>query len=211
MDGLFVGEVGTGFLTVTLRQINNDLCMGSAQTHIGGLGLRQSAHRGNKLPMKILYPRHVLILILLPFLAACGASESLTRSQCPPIYVLSTAEVLPVDKAEVARLTDVGIACAKDTDAGVFLAEVRVSGAAQANDVRLPIFIAALSAEGQVIARSQTVIEADAGSFSEKLSDVEYGKIDDGPKANRLVVGFVLNEAQLLQNREGWLKAMGLK
>jgi len=55
------------------------------------------------------------------------------------------------------------------------------------------------------------VIEADEGSFSEKLSDVEYGKIDDGPKANRLVVGFVLNEAQLLQNREGWLKAMGLK
>ena len=209
MDGLFVGEAGTVFLTVTLRPVNNGLCMGYAQIHIGGLGLRQSAHRGNKIPMKLLHPRHGLILILLPFLAACGGTQSLTRSECPPIYILTTAEKLPTANAEAARLTSVSITCAKDTQAGVFLAEVEISGVTPADDSRLPVFIASLSAEGQIIARQQIVIEADAGSFSEEASDIEYGKIDGGPKANRVLVGFVLSDAQLSQNREDWLKAMG--
>jgi hypothetical protein len=209
MDGLFVGEAGTVFLTVTLRPVNNGLCMGYAQTHIGGLGLRQSAHRGNKIPMKLLHPRHGLILILLPFLAACGGTQSLKKSECPPIYILTTAEKLPAGKAEAARLTGVSVSCAKDKDAGIYLAEVEISGVGQGDDARLPVFIASLSAEGQIIARQQIVIEADAGSFSQEVSDIAYGKIDDGPKASRLLVGFVLSDAQLSQNREGWLKAMG--
>lgn len=153
---------------------------------------------------------HIGLALGLSFsLAACGNSELLSQD-CPPVYVVATAERVPL--SEGTALLRRGFAtCEADSETGAFLAEVEIEGVTGLEDVTVPMFVASLTLDGKIINRQQVDVTLRDTQFSESLPPFEYENANQTAKNNRLVVGFVLSDAQLAQNRAAWRKAMGLK
>lgn len=152
----------------------------------------------------------VFALALSGLLSAClGAGlDKVALRQCPPIDVLATADRLPVGDGE-ARLTDARLQCFIDSrQDNRLMAKVTLRGSA-ANNISLPVFVAALGRDGETVTRSQYRLTAKANRFEISLPPLVYGKKGDGEKP-RLVAGFVLSEAQLQLNRAAYRKRIGL-
>ena len=190
--------------------MNNGLWHGCVQTDIGGLHLRHGAHGFNRLFMSFLQPRHLLILVLVPLLAACGVGSNLGNVSCPSVRVLTLAERLPLGDNKAARLTAVSMSCEKNRNSGALLAEVELFGTSSQGEISLPVFVASLASNGDIVQRSQHTITSTGGGFSVELPSFEYGNSQQGQTPNRVVVGFVLSEDQHGDNRAAWRKAMGL-
>lgn len=152
----------------------------------------------------------ILSVCLLPMLlAGCAAGvDQVTSRQCPPVGVLATADSRLQDGA-TAHLDTARLICFLDNESNTLLAEVSIVGRTDAPGAPLDFFVASLNEQGEVTARTQMQVAPSLPAFSYKLPRLAYGKKGDDAKA-RLVVGFVLNEAQLAANRAAYRKKLGL-
>ena len=151
-----------------------------------------------------------LTVFLSGFLAAClGPNiDQIVQSQCPPVNVLNTADSLPRNGVS-ATLSAASLTCSVNRDSDDALqAEVTLTGRVS-EQMKLPIFVAALDGDNKPLARTQFAITAQGGVFSLTLPPVIYGKKGDDGKA-RLVAGFVLTPAQLEENRAAYRQNLGL-
>lgn len=151
-----------------------------------------------------------LLAVLAFVLSGCvgGSVNEIVARQCPPVDVLATADRLPLSNG-VAALNGARLKCyinarAEDT----LSADVTIAGAAPAG-TELPIFLAILGRDNQIMARTQYKLATRADAFQMTLPSMEYGKKGDGGKP-RLVVGFVLDSKQLEENRAAYRKQIGL-
>ena len=175
-----------------------------------GLHLRPGAHGFNRWFMSFLHPRHVLILVLVPLLTACGVVSNSTTIACPSVRVLTLAERLPLGENRQARLTGVSLSCEKNSESGTLSAQLDLRGVAPEGGRDLPVFVASLDSKGQILHRTQHNISVKGGGFSADLPSFAYGKADASESLDRIVVGFVLNAEQQNGNRAAWRKSMGL-
>jgi len=142
-------------------------------------------------------------------LTACGGSDIATHD-CPPVYVVATTERVPLSQGAAILRSGVA-ACKSDAESGSFLAEIEIDGTSDLEGVSVPVFMASLTQDGKIINRQQVDVTLGDTQFSESLPAFEYENTNMTAKNNRLVVGFVLSDAQLEQNRTAWRLAMGLK
>ena len=140
--------------------------------------------------------------------ASFGLNEMNTKL-CPPVDILATADSLPMGNKRAA-LQNASLKCfIKNGEENALTAQVTVSGRANAG-AKLPIFIAALDRDDKIIARTQYKLTARDMRFTLTLPPFfAYGRKGDDTKP-RLVVGFILNDQQLADNRALYGKQLGL-
>ncbi|MCH1569206.1 MAG: hypothetical protein L7U47_07315 [Alphaproteobacteria bacterium] len=164
--------------------------------------LEQSRSRSRHAP--------IIVVCLSLFLSACltGDIDEIIQRQCPPVAILTTADVLPLN-AGTAELQTARLKCFIDNDnEDELLAKVTLSGRAQSKQ-EAPVFLAVLNAEDRVVARTQYKVNLPSGAFSMTLPSIVYGK-KGGRTDLRLAVGFVLSKNQLAENRAALRKKLGL-
>ena len=135
--------------------------------------------------------------------------DQVVEGECPPVAPLATADRLPANGFE-ARITAAQLSCYVDRGSGDLLAEVTLTGATDKSGVELPFFVAALDDKGVIISRTQMKVTPSATQFSYALPKISYGRKGSDSLKARLVVGFVLSDAQLAANRRAYSRAIGL-
>ena len=165
-------------------------------------------------PINTKTPRHASALMaalsLSVFLSAClgGNVDQIVQRQCPSVALLTTADKLPLT-GKTVELSAASLTCSINrSEEDALQAVVTLSGRVS-EKVKMPIFVAALSADNQQLSRTQFAVTAQGGDFNLTLPAVIYGKKGDGRKA-RLVAGFVLTQVQLEANRADYRQKLGL-
>jgi len=153
--------------------------------------------------------RSICVLAFASGLAACaGGMNKMAARQCPPINILATAERLPMGDSQ-AVLTSASLQCfSKSGTDKILLAKVTLRGQA-AKGTKLPVFVAALDRQDDIVTRVQYRLTARNNKFALTLPPMEYGQAGDGKRV-RLVAGFVLSGTQLGDNRAKYRKKLGL-
>lgn len=150
------------------------------------------------------------VVVLPVVLAACGGGvDRVTEQQCPSVGVLATADSWQ-SGAVTAQLQTAQLSCFISRNDDNLLAEVSVDGRISAAGVPLNMFVAALNEKGEVTARTQLRVTPGTEAFSYKLPRIAYGRKGTETVKARLVVGFVLTDAQLQANRAEYRKKLGL-
>ena len=144
------------------------------------------------------------ILVLLPLLAACGGRD-VPPARCPGGAVLATAESLPGGDGPTALLFGVSVECEK-ADAGID-AEITVYGdlLGAASETTLPLFVALVDKDENVLARAQGNFRVKPGQFKVDMPVLQFdpstlGSVDQAA----FLAGVVLTDAELKANRATW-------
>lgn len=192
--------------------------------------LRQAAGLYNKKAMRFLKDQLQIVLLrpllvvgfalfLTLFLIGCGGPRQLVARHCPSMSILTTVDVLPDTTAvlldgtvgkPVAQIRRATLICFKDVSEDVQFAKIRLQGLALNTGNSLPVFVAVLDKKDMIVMRTQYQINTDQSLFDINLPRFDYDKVEGAKADRRLVVGFVLNEAQLAYNRARFAVSIGL-
>lgn len=151
------------------------------------------------------------LLALCLSVSACAGNRmsAINAQQCPPVDILATADILKTGDGQ-AELTAASLTCFIDKKQdNRLLAQVTLRGTA-AKGAQVPVFVAALDRNDEIIARAQYRLTARDTAFSLQLPHMDYGQKGDDRRP-RLVAGFVLSDAQLADNRKAYRKSLGLR
>ena len=141
-------------------------------------------------------------------MAACGGTQKLPPSACPPVGLLATANSWQ-QGAQQVRLLEVRHNCRKTAD-DKLLAQVVVRGVQNQVGKSFPIFLAVVDANGDIMARTQYALTAADEEFSLTLPDFQFARLQNRDPEAELIVGFVLTKQQLAANRTALRKQLGL-
>ena len=147
------------------------------------------------------------VLALAALLAACGGGpRQIVERQCPPVQVLAPADLWqsPADETARAALSKVSLICFKDNEKDQLTAQVTLEGEQTTPGIAMPLFTAVLGEDDNVLMRTQYEIKKPEIQFIAALPPVQYALLAQAASKRRLVVGFVLSEAQLAANRAVW-------
>ena len=148
------------------------------------------------------------VAICASLVAACGGTQKLARSACPPAGVLATADSWHMAEQKV-QLTGVSRDCVKTKD-DKLLAKVVVRGTQSQIGKNFPLFLAVVGENGNMIARTQYRLTAADETFSLVLPDFQFSELKNRDPKAELIVGFVLTKEQLAANRATLRKQLGL-
>ena len=154
--------------------------------------------------------RFFAVLGLTLFVSAClGVDvDEVVQRQCPGVSVLNTADRLVVDGSTI-EIDSASLKCFIDRDNNdELLAAVTLRGRADKKG-QVPLFLAALNENDAVTSRTQYKVRLSGGDYEITLPNMAYGEKGADQKP-RLVIGFVLTQAQLAANRAFYLEKLGL-
>ena len=153
------------------------------------------------------------VLVLAALLSACGGGpRQIVERQCPPVQILAPADLWqsPADETARAALNKVSLICFKDNEKDELTAQVTIEGEQTSPGVAMPLFTAVLGEDDNVLMRTQYDIKKPDTRFAAALPPVQYALLAQAASKRRLVVGFVLSEAQLAANRAVWRDRLNL-
>jgi len=145
--------------------------------------------------------------------AACGGGpRQVVERQCPTVQILAPADIWQsqADETVTATLTKASLICFKDTEKNQLTAQVTIEGAQSRPGVAMPLFAAVLGEDDQILMRTQYDIKKAEDRFVAVLPPVQYALLAQATRKRRLVVGFVLDDAQLQANRAVWRSRLNM-
>ena len=152
----------------------------------------------------------MLLLFLLPLLAACGGSY-VPADRCPYGGVLATTEKMPTADGSAALIYGAKVMC-ESVDEGIE-AEITVYGdmLANAKNMSVTIFAALVDKNDNVVTRTQEDFKIKNGLFEVDMPLLVFDPTDTGSTGQaEFYVGFVLSEDELRTNRAAWRESLNI-